>query len=91
LTETIDWHSFEKQYKPQRNPYDKNASFDGYLMETYGEEMDLVHQAPTSHVWTVVDSEESDDLLLISGYHYVNRIGYILTELPHYDKDIVVD
>jgi hypothetical protein len=32
------------------------------------------------HLWTIVDAEGS--LYALSGPHYVNRIGYVLTEQP---------
>jgi hypothetical protein len=32
----------------------------------------------SKHLWTIVDAEGS--LYAVSGWHFVNRIGYILTE-----------
>lgn len=32
----------------------------------------------SDHLWTVVDAD--GDLYAVSGWHYVNRIGYVITE-----------
>jgi hypothetical protein len=86
---------FYEKYHPVKNPYDNNASFDGCMFETYGNE--LLHVVATkddpekkNKVWTITESE--DKLYYESGYHYVNRLGYLITEeaFPE-DLDIVVE
>lgn len=34
--------------------------------------------ADSKHLWTIVDADGS--LYAVSGWHFVNRVGYILTE-----------
>lgn len=56
-----------------------NGTWDG--LETFGDDLDrvkrFVHEAP-KRVWTVLDCD--GDLYTVAGYHYVNRIHYIITE-----------
>lgn len=58
--------------------YDDNQ---GCLFETYGEEVAFVKQQDMQRVWTLVDGDDGD-LYVISGYHYVNRIGYLISRDP---------
>lgn len=53
----------------------------GCLFETFGEELEFVRQQDPRTIWTVVDGED-DDLHVLSGYHLVNRIGYLITTKP---------
>jgi hypothetical protein len=67
--------------KPILNPYDDNASLDGVMFETYGEELQHVKKQDPRHIWTYC--EEDDILFLSQGFHLVNRLGYVITELPY--------
>lgn len=44
--------------------------------------------ASSRHVWTLVDGDNGGSYL-ITGYHWVNRIGYVITEQP-WDHDYEV-
>lgn len=81
---TISEDEFLAQYRPVPNALDDNASFDfgagGCLYETYGAELEHIRRQPETHVWTVIDGENG--LVIASGFHLVNRLGYILTESP---------
>jgi rubrerythrin len=72
---------FYKRFTPCKNELDNNASFDGCMFETYGEELELVqktnHFAPR-RVWTIVEADGR--MFYESGYHLVNRMGYLITE-----------
>ena len=81
---------WEKQFKPIRNHLDPNASWqdedgNGIMFETYGNELDFIRgkceQNPKC-IWTLMDSEEDDDCVVVEGFHFVNRIGYFITENP---------
>ena len=86
---------FDKQYPLVTNHIDPNASwaFDdgpGCLFETYGEELDFVRAQNPRHIWTLVDGDD-DNQYVISGYHLVNRIGYLISTIPFpEDADIEV-
>lgn len=59
----------------------ENASFDGYMFETYGAELERVLQAPNNCIWTYQDDDNGNPCVT-SGYHLVNRIGYFISEEP---------
>lgn len=71
-----------KRFKPIKNMIDTNASGDGCMFETYGKELEYVQHvndvAPGT-VWTLVDCD--DNLRIVNGYQFVNRIGYFITEI----------
>jgi hypothetical protein len=68
---------FIRIYKPKKNHLDPNASWDGYMFETFGAELEAVKAAPANCIWTLYD-----DMSISSGYHYVNRLGYFICEVP---------
>jgi len=75
-------------YKPIPNPTgDSGFSIDGvcYLFETYDPDLQRVLEVNEENpacVWTLVDGDDGEQYLG-DGYHYVNRVGYFLTEAPH--------
>lgn len=75
---------FDKKFNLVTNHLNPNSSFDGYMFETYGEELDYIvemnSKAETKNkIWTVVEGDD-ESMYYISGYHIVNRIGYLITE-----------
>ena len=100
MIKKIQWRTFEKKYKPVRNA--ENDSFDGYMFETHGEELEalkeLVRASMTKpstkglegyHVWTIVDGE-GNRCYLLNGWHVVNRLGYVFTEVPWIEGDEII-
>lgn len=73
-----------EEYKPVPNHFDPNASWHdgehGYMFETYGEEQDYIYAHDYKHVWTYMDVDNGS--ALVAGRHFVNRIGYFITEKP---------
>lgn len=53
----------------------------GCLFETHGEEFAFVKRYDPRKVWTLVDGDDGD-MYLISGLHFVNRVGYLLSTVP---------
>lgn len=53
----------------------------GCLFETYGEEFEFVRRHDPTKVWTLVDGDDGD-IYVISGLHFVNRVGYLLSTVP---------
>jgi hypothetical protein len=53
----------------------------GCLFETYGDELDFVRRQDPRTIWTLLDSDDGDQYLA-SGYHLVNRIGYLISTVP---------
>ena len=90
MTTQITWEQFEEQYQPQSNHIDDNASMGGYMFETFGAEYEhvlSVHNTEPARVWTVMGDTGNVDVT--SGWHFVNRLGYIITTTPA-DTDIEV-
>ena len=54
------------------------CSFGGCMYETFGEELEYVKKQNPKRIWTIVDGD-GDDLIIIAGFHFVNRIGYLIT------------
>lgn len=82
----ISFEQFAEQYKPIQNP--NHQEDDNDLFETYGEELDFVRQQPNNLIWTLVDSDNG--LVLIPGYHFVNRVNYMVAEVAWENEDIEV-
>ena len=77
---------FDVQYPLVPNHINPSASWafgnaGGCLFETYGEEFEFVRRYDPSKVWTLVDGD-AGDMYLVSGLHYVNRVGYLLSRNP---------
>jgi hypothetical protein len=77
-----DW---QDNYKPIKNHLVKDAPWDGCMFETYGPENEFIRNQDQHHVWTLIDSDESDNPIIVEGYHFVNRIGYFITKRSHHD------
>lgn len=81
----ISEEAFDAHYPLVVNHFNPNASWTfldkgGCLFETYGEECEFVRQQDLRYVWTLVDGDEGQ--YLISGMHFVNRIGYLVSKIP---------
>ena len=76
-----------KDYKPVQNHLNKTAPIGNWMYETYDAEYEFVRRVPNKHVWTVLDGPGSS-CYVVAGWHYVNRLGYIVTELPWTSDDI---
>jgi hypothetical protein len=77
---------FDKQYPLVTNHINPNASWafgdgPGCLFETYGEELNFVRSQDPCTIWTLVDGDDGNQYV-VSGYHFVNRIGYLISTIP---------
>lgn len=91
MSKKLTTAQFEAEFKPQKNHLDDNASFDGAMYETFGLELEYVqsiHASEPKRVWTVIDAD--GDLIASNGYHFANRLGYIITEIC-YPDDIEIE
>ena len=72
---------FYDQFKLTPNHIEPNAPFNGCMFETFGEELKFVQShVHTNRVWTVTECD--GEWVVGAGYHFVNRIGYLITEQP---------
>jgi len=81
-TEYQGWQEWENKFKPIKNHM--VADPDQQMFETYGEEVEFVCKQDNQYVWTWIQGDMSD--LIVAGYHYVNRLGYYITEVPWDDE-----
>jgi hypothetical protein len=78
---------FEADYPLVENHLDENSGYGGYLFETYGEELDFVRKQDNRCIWTWIDVEGGTSI--VSGYHIVNRIGYLISTKPIPDNTYI--
>jgi hypothetical protein len=84
----MDFEQWVETYKPISNHIDTNASFDGLMFETYGDEYEFVKSANPNCIWMYGDGDDGGSYLW-SGWGFVNRIGYFITEVP-FPEDTVI-
>jgi hypothetical protein len=77
----IDFDEWFDTYKPILNHIDNNASFDGTMFETYGDELEFVKSQSPDKIWMYADGDDGG-LYIWNGWGFVNRIGYFITEVP---------
>lgn len=76
-----DFTIFCKKFQPIM------AEEDEYSLRLYhwgGEDAEELSITDPDKIWTLVDADGK--LYIIPGYHYVNRMDYIVTKIP-WDKD----
>lgn len=105
---TLTEDQFDEIFNLIDNKIDLNASFGGKMFETYGAELAFVQEmAKQNRVITIVetyddciietDESEEDDIIIpmmcyVSGYHLVNRLGYLITDEPiSFEFECVLD
>jgi hypothetical protein len=78
---------FDQRYPLVRNHFNPNANWacgdsgGGCLFETYGDEIRFVSEQDPRTIWTLIDGEDGD-LYVMSGFHFVNRLGYLISKIP---------
>jgi hypothetical protein len=75
-------------YQPIENHIEPEGSFEGHMFETYGEELDFVLSHDTHNIWTYIDGD-SGNPVIVNGYSLVNRIGYFITDVPWSEGDTI--
>ena len=95
VPELLDRGTFDNNYEPFYpvcRTKDGLSSLSPYW-ETYDYELDVVMAYADKfpkRVLTLIDSDESESgLVMVSGYHLVNRVGYILTKLDYNSEQSV--
>jgi hypothetical protein len=74
----MNFEVWGRKFAPCQNHIDSNASFDGCLFETYGQEEAFVKEQDFHKVWTLVDGDTGDKQYLLNGFHHVNRIWVLV-------------
>lgn len=74
-----DWIT---QYKPQPHPTGKGNGYDygegSTLIDTSGEDRAYLDQTPLTRIWSVIEGDEGQ--VIVAGRHWVNCLGWIVTE-----------
>lgn len=73
-----DYTTFTEKY----HPHEKKGWFCLRLYETFGEDLQTIRETNSNNVWTLVDGDNGK-LYIIQGYHLVNRVNYLITDIPH--------
>lgn len=80
----ISEDAFLERFVPIPNPFDATASFDfgdgGCLFAPSARELEFVRAQPAEKVWTIVEGD--DGIEITNGMHFVNRLGYLVSEHP---------
>jgi hypothetical protein len=81
----LDFDTWCDEYKPITNHIDTNASFDGLMFETYGDEYEFVKAQNENRIWMYGDGDDGGTYIW-SGWGFVNRIGYFISDKPFADN-----
>lgn len=86
----MTWSQWEQKYKPIRNPNNVGTGLSEHMFETFGEDLEYLKSAgiPNGYYWTLVDGG-GVYLDIVSGVHWVDRLGYFITEYP-WEEDVYV-
>ncbi|MGL6262117.1 hypothetical protein [Vibrio sp. WXL103] len=95
--ESMSFEQWYDTFKPLPNP----DGLGGMLVDDINilfevRSIDLLPKTDPRYVWTVIESDSSDeDVWIISqGFRWVNRVGFIVTEVSHRElnvADVVFD
>jgi hypothetical protein len=83
------------QYKPVANPTGESGfcvGEDSFLFETYGNDLEKIQnqdEINPNTVWSYQESESDDKMLIVSGFHPINTLGYLITEIPFNDNEFI--
>jgi hypothetical protein len=72
-------------YRPIKNHLDSNASWNGEMFETYGDELAFVQEQDYHLIWTYTETDGAS--YLVNGRAFVNRIGFFVCEVPWIDGE----
>lgn len=75
--------AFYEFFVPYRHPESHDNIWGGHGLETYGEDLALVFRLDENFVWTVLDGCEGVHQWIVPNIHFVNRVCYLVTEIPH--------
>lgn len=74
--------TFYEYFKPILHAGTMRDIWGGHGLETYGEDLEIVRRQGPGFLWTVVDGD-SGDQWITTGFHYVNRVCYLISEKAH--------
>jgi len=88
----LTYDEFETQFIPVENIEQDQGIFQ---FDAYGEKdkgfLQFIAINYPAHVWTRIDGDDGR-VYIINGWHIVNRIDYVVTEVPcleHHDYEVL--
>ncbi len=84
----LTFEEADEQFKFIPNNYDEYSSFDGLMFETYGDEVEFVKSQSPDKIWMYGEGDDGG-LYIWSGWGFVNRIGYFISQNPVPDNTII--
>ena len=87
MTKLYTYDKWVEEFQPMPNHLRNQDNGLEMTYETYGDEVEYVKLQDDNHIWTEVDGDFGT--YIISGWHYVNRIHYYITNRP-WKEDIEV-
>lgn len=77
------YSTFERRYQPVN---DEGGSLRIFSWEelVYAAEG---HPVKSRNVWTIIQGDNTNQMYIVCGIHYVNREGYVLTEIEWPDSE----
>ena len=77
----LTFEEADEQFRFIPNNYDEYSSFDGLMFETYGDEVEFVKSQSPDKIWMYGEGDDGG-LYIWSGWGFVNRIGYFISQNP---------
>lgn len=81
MSKFMTYDYWTNNFKPIKNNLTNGEDIH---FETYGDEVEFVKAQDPKTIWTEVDGDSGT--YIISGWHFVNRIHYYITENPWEDE-----
>lgn len=80
---TLHEDAFYEFFVPYRHSESSDNIWGGHGLETYGEDLNLILRLDENYVWTVADGGDDNNQWIMPNIHFVNRVCYLVTEIPH--------
>lgn len=80
---------FYEYFQPFRHPLSRFDIWGGIGLETFGSDLEVAQKYDGNFVWTVLDAVDGPDQWITPGLHFVNRVCYLLSAIPHADAPIL--
>nr|BAR35665.1 hypothetical protein [uncultured Mediterranean phage uvMED] len=83
----LSFEEWEKKYKPIEKS-EGNIFFDTHCKKDLKFIKEFQKKNSILNCWTLVDGD--DEVYIDSGWRWINRMEYVITEIPRDSKDILV-
>lgn len=80
---TITYEEWVEKFHPFQNPNTKEGNYNNYFFDTLQEVKDFSMNVPEftrNQIWTLI-SGENETSWIISGEHFVDRLGHFVTKI----------